>query len=140
DDEERRAAARMQRRLLAHVLERQRQARLVGVDRLVLGAVILEDAADVLELADRDEVARQHEQLEAAGEGMETPVLDLEIEAQPVLRRGGRALRERHEDQQRDERGERERAVPRAGLSPLFIGELLLGAEAEGAIAERERL
>ena len=50
-DEERRAAARMQRGLRARVLDVERLARFVGADRLVLGAVILEHAADVGEHA-----------------------------------------------------------------------------------------
>ena len=58
DDEELGPAARVGGRVLADLVGRQRVARLEGVDRHVLGAVVLEDALDVRRLGDEDAGSR----------------------------------------------------------------------------------
>ena len=56
DEQERRAAAQVQRLVLLDVGDRERLAVLEGVDRHVLGAVVLEDAPQVAELGDDGEI------------------------------------------------------------------------------------
>src|SRR3954451_10062970 len=59
DEQEARPAAWMQAREALGVLGRQRQVRLVAGDRLVLGAVVLEDAAQVAQARQQRDVAEE---------------------------------------------------------------------------------
>ena len=79
-DEERRAAARVQRRLRARVLDDEGLAGLVGADRLVLGAVVLKDAPDLGDAPDGEQVADDDGELERAGDRLERRALHLEAE------------------------------------------------------------
>ena len=55
-EQERRPAARVDQRVALHDLGLERLAGLVGVDRLVLGGVVLEDAAQVGQERDQEEI------------------------------------------------------------------------------------
>ena len=68
------------KRVCARVVHRQRQALLVGVDRLVLGAVILEHAAHVGHQPDEAEVAEQDDHLDGAVHGVERHRAGVEAE------------------------------------------------------------
>ena len=70
-DDERRAAARVQRGLRARVRDVERLARLVGVNRFVLGAVILKHAVDFGDAPDEQHVADDDGDLGGAGEQLE---------------------------------------------------------------------
>ena len=103
-DEERRPAARVERGLGARVLHRERLARLVGADRLVLGPVVLKNAADVGHAADGQQVADDDRELEGAGDGLEGGALHLEPEVEEAVDARRRALREGDEERDRHER------------------------------------
>ena len=66
DEEKRRSAARMQARVPLDVFHRQHLARLKAVDRLVLRAVILKDALDVLRPPDRPDVDEEDDEAQHA--------------------------------------------------------------------------
>ena len=74
DDEELRAAARVRGRVLADRVGRQRVARLQGVDRHVLGAVVLEDAPDVRRPRDQRQVAEEDRDPDEALDDVLDPV------------------------------------------------------------------
>ena len=78
DDEELGAAALVGGRVLADLVDGQRVAGLEGVDRHVLGAVVLEDPADVRRPPDEHEVAEEdRDPDEALDEVLDEPVVDV---------------------------------------------------------------
>src|SRR5258706_7679197 len=139
-EQERGAAARMEAREGLDALGLERDPRLEGVDRLVLGAVVAEHAAHLLPLADERQV--EHERREAE-QAVDQPEADAALEAEP-----DREARREH-DEHEDAQGERDRAreqlgaaLDRRGLAGrrgLAAGGLV-GAEIERADAEREGL
>ena len=66
DEQEIRAAARMQARELLHIRHRQRQPGLVAVDGLVLGTMILEHAADVRHARYAPDIAEEYDEAQDA--------------------------------------------------------------------------
>src|SRR6266536_937290 len=118
DQQEVGAAAHVQSREAAHVAPRQRQPRLVAVDRLVLGAVVLEDPADVLELRDQRDVAEEEGEPHEPFDQVEGEVRG-KVPRQPVGPGGG----DQDEQQREEHRADRQRPAH------LLIAELLLFAE-----------
>lgn len=135
DQQEVRAAARMEPRELLHVLDRQRQPRLIAVDRLVLRPVVLEDAADVLHARDAPDVAEEDCEAQEALH---------EIEEERVLRDDVEEARRARWDRNEEDAREHEREEDRA--RHLLVGELFillaghLGRIRERADADDERL
>ena len=78
DDEELRAAARMGGRVLADLVDDERVAGLQGMDRHVLGAVVLEHAPDVRGPRDQQQVAEEdRDPDQALDEVLDEAVLDV---------------------------------------------------------------
>ena len=120
-----RAAARMVARLDAAVLHRQRQARLVAEDGLMLRAMVLEHALNVLLLRAQEQVAEEDQQLD---DGLDQIVHDhVRDEAPEQAREEGRQdhkkpdgqAQRQHDRQRHDE------------LLQLFAAELLLQPQIE---------
>ena len=111
DDEELGAAALVRGRVLADRTDRQRVARLEGVDRHVLGAVVLEDAADVRGAPDQDEVAEEdRDPDEPLDEVLDEAVLDV----------GGRHRGDEQRQQEEDpDAGQRGSATSIRTIEPL---------------------
>ena len=108
DDEELGAAALVGGRVLADLVDGQRVAGLEGVDRHVLGAVVLEDAADVRRARDEHQVAEEdRDPDEALDEVLDEPVLDV----------GGRDAGDEQRQQEEDRR-RRRRGSARASARP----------------------
>ena len=117
DDQELGAAARMRGRVLADVLDRQRLLVLERVDGHVLGAVVLEDAADLRRPADEQQVADEDgdpdEALErccdeAPGRGRASPTCG----GAPWARNSGSSTNSPIASAEREEQRQRDRAAP----------------------------
>jgi hypothetical protein len=104
-DEERRSAARMQRRLETCVHDHERFARLVSADRLVLCPVVLKNAPNLWHAANCQKIANDHGQLHDTGHGLECRALDAPPKAEQAIRACCDCLRQ--SDDEAD--GDRER-------------------------------
>ena len=80
DEQEARAAARVQAREALGVRGRQRQLGLVAGDRLVLGAVVLEHAAQVAQAREQHEVAEEDR---GAQDALDQPEQERRVRAGP---------------------------------------------------------
>ena len=136
DQQERRPAAQVQGAVLADGVGRQRVAVLEGVDAHVLGAVVLEHAAQVGELGDDDDVADEDRHPDDALDEPEEEAL-----AEPVVEQTG------EEERGEEEQGDREREGDHERDADLLLAELLLllaerlvGRHRQGADADGERL
>src|SRR5207244_871567 len=142
DDEELRATARMGGRVPADVVDDEGVAGLEGVDRHVLGAVVLEDAPDIAGLGDEQQVAEEdRDPDQALDEMLDEPVLD-------VRGRGARDQeRQQEEDPDTGDQGqakhERDRSLPELDALLAFLagaGRLERGAPDEPAYADEQGL
>ena len=136
DQQEARTAARVQPRVARGVLRRQRLAGLVAGDRLVLGAVVLEHAAQIAQPREQEQVAeedrRAHQSLDQPEEhGGVQRVLDQAREP------------DGHDEEQADREGHRHDhgAHPCAARDRLLVlGQLRVGGDAQRLEADLQRL
>src|SRR5262249_35044485 len=120
--EEGRPAAGVERRLGARVRDDEGLAGLVGADRLVLGAVVLENAADLGKAPNQEQVADDDRQLEAARQRLKERRPEVEREAARAVRERRRGLRKHHENQDREQNGERRQDAPAAAFRSASRG------------------
>ena len=136
DQQEARAAARVQAREALGVLGRQRQVRLEAGDRLVLGAVVLEHAAQVTHAREQPDVAEEDRGTQHA---LDEP--EQERRAELVLEQAGEPDRDDEEQADREEERDHHRPDPhRAGDRLLVLLQLRVGGDVEGVEADLQRL
>ena len=136
DEQERRPAAQVQGLVLLDVGHRELLAVLERVDAHVLGAVVLEHAAQVLDLGDDGEVGEEDAD---AHEALDHP--EQEALAEPALHEAGEE--QRRDEEQADGEGEgddeRDADLLLAQLL-LLLAQRLVGRDRERADADGERL
>jgi hypothetical protein len=115
----------MCRRVGSHSLSGQGVAVLEGVDRHVLGAVVLEGPSHVVRLPDEEQVAEEDPDLDEPLDGM--------FQQAPLRRKHGACDDQRQEEEEPDPEGERDRQHERdaalAQLDPLLGGGEVCGAD-----------
>ena len=131
---------------LLHLLRRQLGATLEGIDRLVLGAVILEHPLQVRQQPDQHDVADQHGHADQALDDDERVGA---VDRQPAREQRRPDLEERQREADRDHEGDDDLPARDLGrdLDRLALGTLLglllhrvVGGDGECAKADRERL
>ena len=124
-EQERRPAARMDQRVPLHDLRLERLARLVGVDRLVLGRVVLEDAPQVGQQRDERRGRRRRSRRGSAPRRC-TKYAPVRIGSRSVIS-AGPTLKTRDREPDRDQRTRRRarRARARSSTSPSSPSSLL---------------
>ena len=130
------AAAHVRRVELLRRLGGELDVVLVRGDRLVLGAVVHEDALDVLHLADEQQVAEEDAEAQRALGDVEPEAVDAEEVAEAVGRDRGQHDEDRGEERERDA----DRPPHRLGGDLLLFGDLAVGRPRERLHAERHRL
>jgi hypothetical protein len=93
----------------------------------VLRAVVLEDALDVLELADQHEVAEEDGEPDAAFDEVEREALDAEAIGDAVVHERG----DHDEDRGEQREGDAHRDAHRLRRDALLLGDLALGRPRE---------
>ncbi len=136
DEQERRAAAQVQRAVVLDVLDGELVPVLEGVDAHVLGAVVLEDAAQVLDLGDDGEIDEEDTDAHAALDRPEQVAVTDPLAEQPGEEQG------RHEEEADGEgEGDDERAAELlAAELLLLLADGLVGRHGEGAHPDDQRL
>ncbi len=123
-------------RYFADRVGRQRVAVLEGVDAHVLGAVVLEHAAQVRELGDDDDVGDEDRDPDDALDEPEEEAL-----AEPVVEQAGEEQRREEEEGDGEPEGDDERdADLLLAELLLLLAERLVGRHRQGAHADDERL
>src|SRR3954447_12191396 len=136
DEQEARPAAGVQPREALRVLRRQRKVRLVAGDRLVLGAVVLEDAAQVAQAGEQRDVAEEDRR---AQDALDQP--EQQRRAELILDEARES--DGHDEEQADREQQRDdhRAEPHAARDLLLLlGQLRVGRDTERLEADRHRL
>src|SRR3954447_18380189 len=125
DEQEARAAPGMQPREALRVLGRELEPRLVARDRLVLGAVVLEHAAQVAQAREQRDVAEEDRR---AQDALDEP--EEQRRAELVLDEARQADRDDEEQADREQQGDDDRAEPHAaGDLLLLLGQLRVGGD-----------
>ena len=97
EEQKARPATRMQSGVSTRVLDRQLLARLKGVNRFVLGSVVLEHALDVLHQSDQVDVANQDAHLDHPVDEVEQRALGLKHQRGQKMRKGNEKPHPHHE-------------------------------------------
>ena len=135
DEQERRAATQVQRAVVLDVLDGELVAVLEGVDAHVFGAVVLEDAAQVLDLGDDREIQEEDAHAHAALDRPEQVAVTDPAAEQP------REEQRRHEEEADGEgEGDDERAAELLAAELLLLfADGLVGRHREGAHPDDQR-
>ena len=135
DEQERRAAAQVQGLVLLDVGHGELFSVLQRVDAHVLRAVVLEHAAQVLDLGDDGEVGEEDAD---AHEALDHP--EQEALAEPALQQAGEEQRGDEEEADGEGEGDDERdADLLLAQLPLLLAQRLVGRDGEGADADDQR-
>src|SRR5665647_611070 len=136
DEQERRAAAQVQGAVVLDVLDGELVPMFEHMDAHVLGAVVLEDAAQVLDLGDDGEIEEEDAHAHAAFDRPEHVA-----RPDPVLEQPGEEQRRHEEEADGEGEGDDERAADLlAAELLLLLADGLVGRHGEGTHPDHQRL